>query len=259
MPSPQRLLVANWKMNLSLAGAVELTRSIVAGLNKTPRTEVWLTPAALHLDAVARILAGTPVKVGVQNVCGVPSGAFTGEISVQMVRECGGAFALVGHSERRLLFNEEPDLAAGRALGALAQGLPVIFCVGETAAERARGDEQKVIDRQLAPFLTQYDPTQRDSVTVAYEPVWAIGTGNVPQLDDIARAHRRIADAFRAAGLERPRILYGGSVTPDNLANILSISEVDGALVGGASLDAARFGALLSICEETPLADVPAR
>jgi len=251
-PTADRLIVANWKMNLSLAAAVELTTAIAARIGVPRRSEVWLAPAALHLEAVAKAAAGSPLKIGAQNVCGVPTGAFTGEISVQMVRECGGSFALVGHSERRLLFNEEPDLAAGRALGALRQGLQIIFCVGETAAERQRGDEVRTLERQLDPFLEQYDPNQRDSVTVAYEPVWSIGTGKIPDLPDIDVAHRAIAQIFERHEVKRPRIVYGGSVTPDNLGAILGLNEVDGVLVGGASLDAAKFGALVHLSEDTP-------
>jgi triosephosphate isomerase len=251
MTISDRLIVANWKMNLSLAAAVELTAAIAAGIGVPRRSAVWLAPAALHLEAVAKAAAGSPLTIGAQNVCGVPTGAFTGEISVPMVRECGGSFAIVGHSERRHLFNEQPDLVAGRALGALTQGLPIIFCVGETAAERERGEEVRTLERQLDPFLEQYDPNQRDSVTVAYEPVWSIGTGKIPALPDIDAAHGAIARIFENHGVKRPRIVYGGSVTPENLGAILGLSEVDGALVGGASLDAGKFSALVRISEES--------
>ncbi|MFM1846693.1 MAG: hypothetical protein RL417_167 [Pseudomonadota bacterium] len=245
-----RLLVGNWKMNLSSEEGCRLAETVAARCQHLKRTEVWLAPAAVMLKAVAAAAAGSPVRVGAQNVCGVATGAFTGEISVTMVRECGGSFAIIGHSERRHLFNEEPDLAAGRALGALAQGLPVILCVGETAAERARGEAAATLNRQLEPFLEQYNPAQRDSLAVAYEPVWSIGTGKIPELDDIKAAHAEIDRLFEAHGIKRPRILYGGSVAPDNLAAILSIEEVDGALVGGASLDPQKFGALIDICEK---------
>jgi triosephosphate isomerase len=246
-----RLLVGNWKMNLSLVEGCRLAAAVAAQCHNLHRTAVWLAPATAMLQAVTEAVAGSPLQIGVQNVCGVPHGAFTGEISVAMVRECGGSFAIVGHSERRLLFNEEPDLAAGRALGALSQGLPVIFCVGETAAERSRGEAAQTLARQLEPLLEQYDPTATGTLTVAYEPVWSIGTGNIPELGDIRAAHTEIAGLFERHGTPRPRILYGGSVAPDNLAALLSIKEVDGALVGGASLHAEKFTALIDICERS--------
>jgi len=248
-PVIDRLLVGNWKMNLSLSEGARLAAAIAERCASLRRTEVWLAPAATMLKAVADAVGTQPVRIGSQNVCGVAAGAFTGEISVNMLRECGGSFSIIGHSERRHLFNEEPDLAAGRALGALTQGLPIIFCVGETSAERARGDTRAVLARQLEPFLEQYDPTQRDSVVVAYEPVWSIGTGKIPAFEDIEAAHVEIARLFEEHEIRRPKILYGGSVAPDNLGAILTIDEVDGALVGGASLDATKFGALIDICE----------
>lgn len=248
-PVFDRLLVGNWKMNLTLAEGCRLASAIAERCGTLTRTEVWLAPATTMLKAVAEAVAAHPIRIGSQNVCGVAAGAFTGEISVNMLRECGGSFSIIGHSERRHLFNEEPDLAAGRALGALAQSLPIIFCVGETAAERARGETRTVLARQLEPFLEQYDPRQRDSVVVAYEPVWSIGTGKIPAFEDIEAAHVEIARLFKEHEIARPRILYGGSVAPDNLGSLLTIEAVDGALVGGASLDAGKFGALIDICE----------
>ena len=239
-----KYVVANWKMNLDTTGAAQLARAVVAGMSGVAKGggEAWIAPASLLIPAVAQIVRGSPVRLGAQNVQGVAHGAFTGENSPALLREFGVSFALVGHSERRHLFFETDELIAARAIGALGCGLDVIYCVGETLVQREQGQTAEVLRRQLGFYLDRRSeiPAQ-GRLLMAYEPVWAIGTGRVAAPEDIEQAHATIASCFEAVGISVPPILYGGSVTPDNFGAILKTPRVDGGLIGGASLKAESF------------------
>ncbi len=236
-----RLLIAgNWKMN-GLAASLEEVRAVVRGLKARPGLKVVICPPATLVAQVAREAGGT-FGVGGQDCHPKPSGAFTGDISAEMLRDAGATWAIIGHSERRQYHGESDELIASKAQAAWRAGLGVMICIGETEAERLAGREEEVVDRQLAHSVP--DEAAAKTTAIAYEPVWAIGTGRTPTNDDIAKMHRHIRDVlvarFGEAG-RRIEILYGGSVNPKNAKEILAQPEVGGALVGGASLKSVDF------------------
>jgi len=237
-----RLLIAgNWKMN-GLEASLEEVRALVRGLNARPGVEVLVCPPATLLARVAAAAAGSALAVGGQDCHAKPSGAFTGDVSAEMLRDAGAGWTIVGHSERRQYHGESDATVAAKAEAGWRAGLNVIICIGETEAERLAGREEEVVSRQLAGSVP--DAAASRKVAIAYEPVWAIGTGRTATDDDIAKMHRhiraRLAARFGDAG-KRIEILYGGSVNPQNAKTILAQPEVGGALVGGASLKAADF------------------
>ena len=233
----RHLLVANWKMNCGPAQARAYARELRSHATTLTRTDVWVAPPIISLDSVAQELSGSAFAFGSQNVHWSASGAFTGETSPSFITELGGTFGIVGHSERRHLFGESSELVAKRASGALSAGLATILCVGETESDRSAGKTEAVLRAQLSPALQVVSPEQANRLIIAYEPVWAIGTGKVATLAEIDHAHRFIASVWGEHGLlETPATLYGGSVNPGNFAEILTLAAVDGALVGGASL-----------------------
>ncbi len=249
MTSPT-LLVGNWKMNLGIEGSVSLAAGIAKAAEKTQQTDVWIAPSAMALAAVSETIKSTKVSLGAQNVWSEDKGAFTGELSVAMLKEVGCSFALTGHSERRHICGESKTLCAQRAVGALRQKFPVIFCIGETLDERQRKETERVLTAQLLA-LREVGLSESPELILAYEPVWAIGTGHVAEPEQINEVHEFIVRLW----LERfwsdvPRILYGGSVTPDNFKEILTVPHVAGGLVGGASLSQEKFAALIRISEE---------
>ena len=235
------LIAGNWKMNGLLADAVALARAVAdgaAGLG----CDLLVCPPATALHAVAGALAGSAVAVGGQDCHQAAAGAHTGDLSAAMLRDAGAAWVILGHSERRADHAETDALVAAKVAAALAAGLAPVVCVGETEAERLAGRQDQVVAAQLAGSL----PADFAGV-VAYEPVWAIGTGRTPTEAEVAAMHAGIRAALRrqlgAAGAAL-RILYGGSVKPANAAALLRLPEVGGALVGGASLQAADFLAI---------------
>jgi triosephosphate isomerase len=241
-------------MNLDRRGALELVAGLREHVGTRTDVDVAVVPPFVYVEAVATALAGSPIRVGGQNLHEQASGAFTGEVSAAMLRDVGATLVLVGHSERRHLFGETDDAVNAKVLAALEAGLEVVLCVGETIQERNAGQTEEVVRRHLTIGLRDVAPERLERVTVAYEPVWAIGTGLTPTLDDIAEAHEflreRLVERHGPAG-GTLRILYGGSVKPSNAAEILAIANVDGALVGGASLKAGDF---LAICSAVPAA-----
>lgn len=234
------LLAANWKMNLSAVEAEALTITSIE-LAKSCNGELWVAPPFAWLDRVCQRAKGSKVRVGAQNVCWADNGAFTGEASVSMLRELGASFAIVGHSERRHLAGESQMLCRKRCSFALSCGFGVIFCIGETQAERDAGKTISVITAQLKG-LNLSD----EHLIIAYEPVWAIGTGVVATSEQIAATVSEIIKIAADQGPKTPRILYGGSVTPDNIAEIMKIKNINGALVGGASIDPKKLGRLVA-------------
>ena len=243
MPELLRPLIAgNWKMN-GLEAQLGEAESIAAALkSEGARARVALCPPATLLSRMADRLKGGAVEIGAQDISAEPSGAYTGDISAAMVRDAGGVLVILGHSERRTLHGEDDALVARKVEAALAGGLEPIVCVGETLDERKSGQAEAVVRGQVAGSLPR--ALQGRVFSVAYEPVWAIGTGLTPTSDEIAAMHAAIraalVDRLGESGRRAP-ILYGGSVKPANAAEILALPEVGGALVGGASLNAADF------------------
>jgi triosephosphate isomerase (TIM) len=227
------LIAGNWKMHKGQEEAAAFCRSLRERLGGVDGVDVAVCPPYVALGAAVQALAGTDIAVAAQNVHWEEQGAFTGEISPSMLLELGVYGAIVGHSERRQLFGETDDGVARRARGALEAGLWVIACVGETEDERERGETEDVLRRQISVLEAHED------LVVAYEPVWAIGTGKSATPEQAQDAH-----AFIRSLLDVP-ILYGGSCKPDNAAELLGQPDVDGALVGGASLEVESFAAIV--------------
>lgn len=241
------LLVGNWKMNLGLGESKKLAQEIVEGAKELKRTSLWISPSPTALESVAKVVATSAVQVGAQNVHFAEKGAFTGEVSIAMLTELGCSFSLVGHSERRHQMGESNELVIQRALAALHAKFPVILCVGETLEEREEEETLKVLEHQIEPVLRSASEAERAYLTIAYEPVWAIGTGRVAQIGQVDEAHTYIMSLCENDS--RIRVLYGGSVTPENAAEILALDSVHGSLVGGASLSAEKFLKLASLSE----------
>lgn len=241
----RKLVAGNWKMNgvkrEGLALARDLARRVAA--ERVPCDLVICPPATL-LMAVADVIAGSGIGLGGQDCHPRPQGAHTGDISAAMLRDAGCSHVIVGHSERRSDHHETDALIRAKAAAACEAGLVAILCVGETAEERDAGKTLEVVGRQLAGSLPE--GLGAAQLAIAYEPVWAIGTGRTPTPADVAavHAHLRAALKGRVAEAEAVRLLYGGSVKPGNARALLHVPEVDGALVGGASLDAADFWAI---------------
>jgi triosephosphate isomerase len=237
------LIAANWKMHKTLAEARDLAREVRAGLTAAPGAEVALAPPYTALAAVAPELAGSPIKLAGQDAFWQRQGAFTGAISPWMLKDVGCTYVIIGHSERRQHFGETNHLVNLKLQAALEAGLTPIFCVGETLAEREAGRTIAVVGVQLREGLESLTGLGGANLVIAYEPVWAIGTGRTATPDQAQEVHRFIRqelDRLQVPG-EEIRILYGGSVTPDNAASLLAEADLDGALVGGASLQAASF------------------
>ncbi len=239
------LIAGNWKMNLTRAEAVELARGIVAAAAQPLEVDLLVCPPFVYLEAVAQIVQGTAVGLGAQNMCERGNGAFTGEISAAMLRDVGCQYVILGHSERRQLFGETNEGVLKKTQAALAADLLPIVCVGETLEERQSGRTQAVIAAQFEGSLSALTDAQISRVVIAYEPVWAIGTGVVATAEQAEQVHadlrRLIASRYNAKVADGVRIQYGGSVKPDNAAELLGQPNIDGALVGGASLKADSF------------------
>jgi triosephosphate isomerase len=246
MTASTPLIAGNWKMNGSLASVGE-ARAVAAGLDGGRSVRVAICPPATLIRPIRDALRGTSVEVGAQDCHPEASGAFTGDISAEMLAEAGASLVILGHSERRGGHGETDALVAAKVRAALRAGLEPIVCVGETLDQHQAGKTLGVVTGQVTGSLPQ--ALQGHGFSVAYEPVWAIGTGLTPTLAEIEEAHAAIRatlrDLFGAEG-DSPPILYGGSVKPSNAAEILRAGEVGGALVGGASLKAADFLAIIN-------------
>lgn len=236
------LIAGNWKMNGLAANIAELEKVIDGARDLPARVELLICPPFTLIDRFARQARGSRVAVGAQDAHAKECGAHTGCISAQMVRDVGATHVIVGHSERRTDQRESDDEVRAKAAAVVGAGLVAIVCVGETEAERDAGRTLEVVGRQLAGSVP--GGSRAADIVIAYEPVWAIGTGRTPSVADVAGVHGFIRERLR--GLlgsegEGVRILYGGSVKPSNAAELLAVEDVDGALVGGASLTADQF------------------
>jgi triosephosphate isomerase (TIM) len=246
MSLPELIVAGNWKMNGIAADLAEI-EAVRTGIPASCKAGVWIFPPATLIGAAAALKGGTHVLTGAQDCHAKDSGAFTGDLSAPILKDAGAAAIIVGHSERRSGHGETSREVKAKASAVLKAGLPVIICLGETKGERESGLAASVCTRQLADSLPA-ESTPENTV-IAYEPVWAIGTGLQATTDDITAIHavlRAELGKRPATGTQRWRILYGGSVSPANAAGIFESREVDGALVGGASLKAASFLAIVT-------------
>jgi len=244
-----KLVIANWKMNGSSSFLADMADSLKAGANSVTVDSVVVCPPFLYLPGLKEHLADSIVEVGGQNLSEHVSGAYTGEISADMLIDAGCRWVIVGHSERRALFAENNELVAEKTLKALHAGLNAIVCIGETLEERQSGDTEEVISAQLKPVLELDGIEQyRSQLIFAYEPVWAIGTGETASPEQAQQVHQYIR-AELGKELKNVSILYGGSVKPNNAAELFAEADIDGGLIGGASLNAGDF---LSICRAMP-------
>jgi triosephosphate isomerase len=243
------LIAGNWKLHKTIAQAEEFIAALLPRVSSVDGVDVAICPTFTALEAMVDSARGSRVAVYAQNMHHADEGAFTGEISPPMLTELDVAGVLLGHSERRELFGETDRALSQKVPAALAAGLLPVLCVGETEEERDRGDTERKLRHQVQEGLARLEPEHLGDVVIAYEPIWAIGTGQVATAEQaqeaVAFVRALVADRSREAA-ERTRILYGGSVKPDNAAELMALPDVDGALVGGASLDAEGFAAIVT-------------
>ena len=251
----KKFVAGNWKMNLDTASAKTLASDLNDKLNAenlAKTVDVAVCPAFVHLPAVMAALTGSSIGVGAQDVYFEGDGAFTGEISVEMLRDVGCKFVIIGHSERRHVLGESNELINKKLRAALAGGLEPILCIGELLSEREGNQTEAVVERHLRKGLEQVSAEEMERVTIAYEPVWAIGTGKTatPQQAQQAHAFARqiLVDIFNDSLAGQIRIQYGGSVKPTNASELMAQQDVDGALVGGASLKVDDFFGIVKSC-----------
>jgi triosephosphate isomerase len=244
----KKLIAGNWKMNTTSDGAVALARKIAEASPSYGAVDLLVCPPAVYLQRVQEAVAGGSVFVGGQNMYFEASGAFTGETSAAMLKDVGATFVILGHSERRHIFGESDELINKKAHAAHAAGLTPVVCVGEKLDERESGQTTEVNRRQMEGSLKGLTAEQMAATVIAYEPVWAIGTGKVATPAQAQEVHadlrKWLAERYNADTAGAVRILYGGSVKPDNAAELLRLPDVDGALVGGACLKADDFLAI---------------
>lgn len=243
------LIVGNWKLHHLREQAVQVSRQIAARVQPLlNRCEVGIAPVFTTLSDVEQEIRGQGLHLAAQNLYWQEQGAFTGEVSASFLKDVGCDMAIVGHSERRQLFEESNAMVAKKAHAALQQGLTPIVCVGETLSQREAGDAEKTVLSQLGAVIEKLGPEIAKTV-VAYEPVWAIGTGKVATPEDAQEIHEALRAALAKVGsevAENTRILYGGSVKPDNVTDLMHCQDIDGALVGGASLNVEDFLLIVS-------------
>jgi len=250
MATRHKLIAGNWKMHGLARSVAELDRMIGGSADLAAGVDLMVCPPATLVSTFAGKARGSRVAIGGQDCHSEPSGAFTGDISAEMLADAGAVAVIVGHSERRTLHHETDAIVHAKVLAAWRADLAAICCVGETLAEREAGRALEVVGRQLAASLP--DRTTAERLVVAYEPVWAIGTGRTATAADVAAVHavirERLAARYGEAG-RAVRILYGGSVKPANARELMAVADVDGALVGGASLEADEFLAIAAACD----------
>ncbi len=251
MSAVRPMIAGNWKMNGLKASAVELKAMMDGAAAVAAKADLLICPPATLLLGFSKVAEASVIRLGAQDCHAKVSGAHTGDVSAEMIADAGGSAVIVGHSERRADHGESDAVVAAKAAAALRAGLTAIVCVGETEAERDSGMTISVVSGQLAGSIPENAPPER--LVVAYEPVWAIGTGRTPTVQEVSDVHAAIRNGliarFSDAG-ETVRILYGGSVKPSNAAELMAVANVNGALVGGASLKASDFLAIAAACPE---------
>jgi len=243
------MMAGNWKMNKTISEAINLAVRLKYACNSVDDRDVVLCPPYPSLKPVAETVSDSPIEVGAQNMHYESSGAFTGEISPPMVKDTGAGWVILGHSERRQYFGEEEKILARKLSAAVEHGLKVFLCVGESEAQREAGEVDSVLSRQLTGALGEFEFDQFEDIVIAYEPIWAIGTGNTASPEQANEAHqivrKNIAEIFSPEAAEKIRVVYGGSVKPHNVEELMAQPDIDGALVGGASLQAEDFTAIV--------------
>jgi triosephosphate isomerase (TIM) len=249
MPTRSLIYAANWKMHHGPAAAREFLTRFLQATSPEHGRQLWFFPPSVSIAATSAAATGREdVTVGAQNVHWEPKGAFTGELSIPLVAEAGARAALIGHSERRHLFGETNEQVARKLAAVLKAGLLPLVCVGETLAEREGGRTEQVVTRQIGALQERIGAGDWQRVVLAYEPVWAIGTGRNATPDDAAQVHELIRFELGRRGVsQRATILYGGSVNPGNVLSLLARPELDGVLVGGASLDPDGWAELVGV------------
>lgn len=246
-------IAGNWKMNKTVGEALELVRGLKATLQGVKDVEVAVAPPYTALYPVAQELKGSTISLAGQNLFWEEKGAFTGEVSPVMLKEVGCQYVIIGHSERRQYFGETDETANRRIHAALQFGLKVIFCIGETLQEREGGVTFSVVERQLEKGLTGVDTLKLEGIVIAYEPVWAIGTGKTATPEQAEEVHQfirnKLEKLYSKSVSDNIRLQYGGSVTPENINGLMAQPDIDGALVGGASLKVESFSRIVRFRE----------
>ena len=245
----KKIVAGNWKMNTTVTEGMELARAIVAKANEIPAgVSLVVAPPFTHLTCIAQVLQGSPVALSAQNCADQPKGAFTGEVSAAMLKDAGCAYTILGHSERRQYYGENAEKLVRKIALAFENGLKVIYCVGEQLSEREEGHHFDVVSEQLSSVLFGLAPGQMKNVVIAYEPVWAIGTGITATAAQAQEMHAFIRETlcvhFGEKVAEATTILYGGSCKPSNAQELFACPDIDGGLIGGASLKADDFLAI---------------
>ena len=245
----KKIVAGNWKMNTTVTEGVALAKAIVEKVNELPKgVQLVVAPPFTHLVPVAAVLKESPVALSAQNCADQPKGAFTGEVAAAMLKDAGCAYTILGHSERREYYGETSEKLCKKMALAFENGLKVIFCVGEKLEERNEGHHFDVVSAQLSEVLFALTPEQMENVVIAYEPVWAIGTGVTATSAQAQEIHAFIRETLRvhfgAKVAEETTILYGGSCKPSNAGELFACPDIDGGLIGGASLKADDFLAI---------------
>jgi len=251
----KKLVAGNWKMHLTLDEARELVARITENFPQPPLSDVWVAPSCPFIHPIARQTEKSFISVGAQNAHWEDSGAFTGEVSVPMLLSAGARWVILGHSERRQYFGETNEILARKVRKAVQHQMAVVYCVGENETARQTGEHFKIVEGQIREVLEGLKPEDWKRISIAYEPVWAIGTGKTATPEQAQEMHafirslvEKIADSFVANNI---RILYGGSVKPHNAFEIFSRPDVDGGLIGGASLKADAFSEIIRAADKT--------
>jgi triosephosphate isomerase (TIM) len=245
-------IAGNWKMYKTVQEAVVFVKELRRLVKDVTDVEIVVAPAFTAVHAAAEAARNTNIGIAAQDVYWEREGAFTGEVSPDMIKEAGAQYVIVGHSERRRLFGETDQIVNRKAMAGMASGLTPIVCIGETLEERERGETLGVLDRQIKEGLSAFTAAQVADLIVAYEPVWAIGTGRNATAGQAGEAHAhirgRLKEWFGEEAADRCHILYGGSVKPANIRELITQPDVDGALVGGASLEVESFAGIVTAC-----------
>ena len=246
----KKVIAGNWKMNKDLNESQNLVSGIIDGLGNDNKCDVVVCPPFTSLNEVHSLIKNTPIKLGAQNVYYETDGAFTGEVSTGMLKSVGCDYVIIGHSERRTIFGEKDELLNKKNKKALADGLKVIFCIGESLAQREKGIINSVVEKQLQKGLDGISSEELNNIIIAYEPIWAIGTGKTATPEQAQEVHafirNYISQKYSKESGEGLIIQYGGSVKPDNAASLLSQPDIDGALIGGACLKADSFLSIIA-------------
>lgn len=252
--SRQPLVAGNWKMNKTVSQAHTFVNSLKEAVAEVKNAEIVICPPYTALFSLNQVLKGSNIFLGAQNMYYYEKGAFTGEISPLMLQEAGCRYVILGHSERRIYFGEEDTLVNLKAKAALRTGLTPIICVGEQLADREAGKTEEVVQKQLIGSLVGLEPELCQMVVIAYEPVWAIGTGQnatAIEAQEVGNFIRKLlVNNAGKKGAEKIRLLYGGSIKPDNMADFIKQPDIDGALVGGASLEVTDFSLIIKTVQE---------